>query len=68
MGGLVTPAATGEFFEWVQVGIVPHCNYQVKPDSSPCFSAACAAAIVHRNHFFHLYHHNESPKLSQKVS
>ena len=38
-----------------QVGIdvyIPHRKYQVKPHSSPWFSAACAAAIVHRNHFF----------------
>ena len=28
----------------------------IKPHSSPWFSAACAATIVHRNHFFHLYH------------
>ena len=26
--------------------------YQVKPQSSPWFPAACAAAIVHRNHPF----------------
>ena len=39
---------------WVQVGIdvcIPHWKNQVKPHSSPWFSAACAAAIVHRNHF-----------------
>ena len=51
-------AAASEFFEWVQVGIdvyIPHRKYQVKPHSSPWFSAACAAAIVHRNHFFRLY-------------
>ena len=30
-------------------------KYQVKPHSSPWFSDACAAAIVHRNHFIHLY-------------
>ena len=29
----------------------PHRNYQVKPHSSPWFSAACAAAVFHRNHF-----------------
>ena len=48
-------AASREFFEWVQVGIdvyIPHRKYQVKPHSSSWFSAACAAAIVHRNHFF----------------
>ena len=49
--------------EWVQIGIdlyIPHCKYQVKTDSSPWFSAACAAAIVHRNHFFRLYQKNKS--------
>ena len=47
--------ATSEFCEWVQVGLdayIPHRKYQIKPDSSPWFPAACAAAIVHRNHFF----------------
>ena len=51
-------AAASEFCEWVQVGIdvyIPHRKYQVKPHSSPWFSTACAAAIAHRNHFFHLY-------------
>ena len=51
-------AAASKFCEWVQVGIdvyIPHQKYQVKPHSSPWFSASCAAAIVHRNHFFHLY-------------
>ena len=45
-------AAASEFCEWVQIGIdvyIPHRKYQVKPHSSPWFSAACAAAIVHRN-------------------
>ena len=48
-------AAVSEFCECVQVGIdvyIPHRRYQVKPHSSPWFSAACAAALVHRNHFF----------------
>ena len=48
------------FFEWVQVGIdvyIPHRKYQVKPHSSPWF---CAAALVHRNHFFRLYQHKSS--------
>ena len=51
------------FFEWVQVGInvyIPHRKYQVKPHSSRWFSAACAAAIVHRNHFFCLYQREKS--------
>ena len=60
---LSASAAGSEFCEWVQVGIdvyIPHRKYQVKPHSSPWFSAACAAAIVHRNHFFRLYHQNKS--------
>ena len=32
----------------------------VKPHSSPWFSAACVAAIVHRNHFFCLYQKDKS--------
>ena len=51
------PAAS-EFCEWVQVAIdvsIPHRKHQVKPHSSPWFSAACAATIVHRSHFFCLY-------------
>ena len=49
---LSASSADSEFCEWVQVGIdvyIPHQKYQVKPHSSPWFSAACAAAIVHRN-------------------
>ena len=52
---LVASAAAKEFCEWVQIGIavyIPHRKYQVKSPSSPWLSAACAAAIVHRNHFF----------------
>ena len=51
-------AAASEFCEWAQVRIdvhIPHRKYQVKPHSSPWFSAACAAAMFHRNHFFRLY-------------
>ena len=56
-------AAACEFCERIQVAIdvyIPHYKYQVKPHSSPRFSAACAAAIVHRNHFFRLYQQNKS--------
>ena len=54
--------AATEFCEWVHIGIdvyIPHRKYQVKPHSSPWFSAACAAAIAHRN-FFRLYHKDKS--------
>ena len=56
-------ASASEFREWFQVGIdlyIPHRKYQVKPHSSPWFSASCATAIVHRNHFFHLYQKDKS--------
>ena len=61
--------AASEFCEWVQVGIdvyIPHHKYQVKLRSSPWFSAACAAAIVHRNHFFRLYQQNKSSESKVK--
>ena len=64
---LSVSAAASEFYEWVQVGIgvyIPHRKYQVKPQSSPWFSAACAAAIVHRNYFFCLYQQNKSSEAS----
>ena len=66
---LIASAAASEFCEWVQVVIdvyIPHCKYQVKPHSSPWFSAACAAAIVHRNHFFCLYQQNKSSESKVK--
>ena len=60
-----------EFCEWFQVGIdlcIPHRKYQVKPHSSPWFSAACATAIVHRNHFIHLYQEHKSSEFKVKFS
>ena len=56
-------ASASEFCEWVRVGIdvyITHRKYQLKPHSSPWFSASCAAAIVHRNHFFCLYQKDKS--------
>ena len=52
-------AAGKEFCVWVRVGINVYIpknirKYQVKPHLSPWFSASCAAAIVHGNHFFRL--------------
>ena len=53
---LSASAAASEFCEWGQIRKIDiytlHRKYQVKPHSSPWFSAACAAAVVHRNHFF----------------
>ena len=60
---LCASTAASEFCEWIQVGIdvyIPHRKYQVKSHSSPWFSAACAAAIFHRNHFFRLYQREKS--------
>ena len=45
---LSASAEASEFWDWFQVAIdlyIPHHKYQVKPLSSPWFSAACAAAI-----------------------
>ena len=66
---LSASTAASEFCEWIQVGIdvyIPHRKYQAKPHSSPWFSAACAAAIVHRNHFFRLYQQNKSSESKVK--
>ena len=67
---LSASTAASEFCEWVQLRIavyIPHCKYQVKPHSSPWFSAAaCAAAIVHRNHFFCSYQQNKSSESKVK--
>ena len=62
-------AAASEFCEWVQFGIdvyIPHHKYHVKPHSSPWFSTVCAAAIVHRNHFFRSHHQNKSSQSKLK--
>ena len=40
--------------------VFPRCKYHVKPHSLLSFSAACAAAIAHRNHFFVFTNRNES--------
>ena len=59
-----------ELYEWVHDGIdvyVAHCKYQVKPQSSPWFSAACAAAIIHRNNFFCLCQQNKSSESKEKI-
>ena len=56
-------AAAREFCKWVQVGIdvyISQRKYQVKLHSSKWFSAACAAAIVPRNHFLRLYQKDKS--------
>ena len=45
---------------------IPHRKYQVKPPSFPWFSAACATAIVNRNHFFRLYQQNKSSESNVK--
>ena len=62
-------AAASEFCEWVQVGIdayIPHRKYQVKPHSPPWFSAACAAALTHRNQFFVCINQNKSSESKGK--
>ena len=66
---LSASAAASQFCESVQVGIdvyIPHRKYQVKLHSSPWFLAACAAAIVHRNHSFCVYQQNISSESKVK--
>ena len=41
-------------------------KYQVKPHSSTRISAAAAADIAHRNHFFHSYQWNKSSESKVK--
>ena len=66
---LSASATANDFCEWIQVRIdvyIPHHKYQVKPHPSPWFSAACTAAIVHRNHFFRCYQQNKSSESKVK--
>ena len=66
---LSASAAVSEFCEWAQLGIdvyIPHRKYQVKPNSFPWLSPACAAAIVHRNNVFCLYQQNKSSESKVK--
>ena len=64
-------AGASEFCEWVQIRTVQvvyisHRKYQIKPHSSPWFSATCVA--VHRNHFFCLYQKYKSSDSKVKVT
>ena len=55
-----------EIASWLHDGIdayIPSQKYQVKPHSSPWYSLAIAAAIVHRKHYFHLFHRNSSVEI-----
>ena len=66
---LSASAAASEICEWVQVGIdiyIPHHKCQVKPHSFPWILAVCAAAIVHRNHFFCLHQKDKSSESKVK--
>ena len=61
--------AASEFSKWVQVGIyvyIPSHKYQVKLHSSSWLSAACVAAIVHRNYFSCFYQQNKSSESKVK--
>ena len=51
---------------WIIDVYIPPRKYQVKPHSSPWFSVACVAAIVHRNHLFHSYQQNKSSESNVK--
>ena len=64
-------AAASDICGWVRVRTdiyIPHHKYLVKHHSSPLFSAACAATIVHSNHFFCLYQQNKFSESKEKFS
>ena len=66
---LIASATASEFCEWVQFGIdvyIPRRKYQVRPHSFPWFSAACAAVIVRKIHFFRLNQQNKSSESKVK--
>ena len=66
---LYASSAASKFDEWVQVGIDAYISYrkhQNKPHSTPWFSAACAADIIHRNDIFRLYQQNKSSESKVK--
>ena len=56
-----SPKIASLLSDWISVGMecyIPSKTFQLKPNSQPWFTPECAAAIAHRNHFFHLYHRN----------
>ena len=64
-------AAANKFCQRNQVEIdeyIPQYMYQVKPHSSPQLSAACAAAIVYRNHFVRIYQQNKFAESKAKFT
>ena len=66
---LSASVAASEFCEWVQVRTdvyIPHHIPRSNLHSSPWFSAACDAAIVHRNHFFRLHQQSQSSESKVK--
>ena len=59
---LSTSTVALKFCEWVQVVTdvnIPNRKYQVKLHRFSSFSAACAASITHKKHFFRLYQQNK---------
>ena len=65
---LSASAAASEFCKWVQVGIdayIPHQKHHVRPLIFR-FSAACAVAMVKRNHLFCLYQKDKSSESKVK--
>ena len=60
---LLVNLVSGFRLELIYISLIEN---QVKPHSSSWFSAACAAAIVHRNHFFRLYQKDKSSDFKVK--
>ena len=60
---LLMTFVSGLRFELIYISLI----VSIKPHSSPCFSAACAAAIVYRNHFFSFVPINQNKSSDSKV-
>ena len=56
---LLVNFVSGFGLELIYISLIENIRSS-KPRSSPWFSASCAAAIVHRNHFFCLYQKDKS--------
>ena len=65
---LIVNFVSGSRLELMYILYIHHEKYQVEPHSSSWFSAACAAAIAHRNHVFRLYQKDKSSESKVKFS
>ena len=63
---LLVNFVSGFSLESMYISLIKSIKSKV-PDSSPWFWAFCTAAIIHRNHFFHLYQEGKSSESKVKL-